>query len=222
MLRIATICRQKRFAPCLDGCCCCADVFVQYCHIDIFHCCLEVINGCGLDSSNLEFDPSPQEKVGGCNQGNAEAKRPPTVTKLLLLLWVSTRWFRSNEQLRHLVARHWLDWWQMNCFQPYQLMTILSKVSMTSMLTCPLHPLSISPPFPFHPWAKQTHVITALFPSQTCLLVYTILYYGTQETSYFEFWGWVKGIPSLITFKKQRNAFLPADGCNSEHFLTSM
>ena len=63
MLRIAAICRQKRLAPLLDGCCCCTDVFVQYCHIDIFHCCLVVINGDGLDSSNLEFDPDPQEKV---------------------------------------------------------------------------------------------------------------------------------------------------------------
>ena len=63
MLRIATICRQKFLAPLLDGCCCCADVFVQYCRIDIFNRCLGVINEQGLDSSNLEFDPDPQEKV---------------------------------------------------------------------------------------------------------------------------------------------------------------
>ena len=36
-----------------------------------------------------------------------------------------------------------------------------SKVSVASMLTCPLPPLSISQPAP---WAKQTHVITVLFP----------------------------------------------------------
>ena len=29
----------------------------------LVHCCLEVINGHGLDSANLEFDPSPQKKV---------------------------------------------------------------------------------------------------------------------------------------------------------------
>ena len=44
------------------------DVFVQYCHIDIFHCCLVInvindINGSGLGPSNLEFDQPPQEKV---------------------------------------------------------------------------------------------------------------------------------------------------------------
>ena len=112
--------------------------------------------------------PIPTEKsCRGCNQGNEEAKRPPTVLKWFFLLWVSSGWFRSSEQFCHLVARHWLDWWQMNCFQPYQMMTRSSKVSVTSMLTCPLHPPSISPLFPFHPKAKQTHVITRLFPAQT-------------------------------------------------------
>ena len=59
----ATICKQKRLVPLLDGCFCCADIFVLYCRIDIFHCCLEIIIGHGLDPSNLEFDPPPQEKV---------------------------------------------------------------------------------------------------------------------------------------------------------------
>ena len=63
MLRISTIRKKKCLPPLLDGCCCCADVFVQYCRIDIFNRCLEVINEQGLDSSNLEFDPDPQEKV---------------------------------------------------------------------------------------------------------------------------------------------------------------
>ena len=63
MLKIAAICKQKRLAPFLDSCGCCADVFIQYCRIDIFYGCLEVINGRGLDSSNLELDPSSQEKV---------------------------------------------------------------------------------------------------------------------------------------------------------------
>ena len=39
------------------------DILVQYCCIIIFHRCFEVINGRELESSNLEFDPSPKEKV---------------------------------------------------------------------------------------------------------------------------------------------------------------
>ena len=60
---MATICRQKHLAPLLDSCCFCADVFAQYCRIDVFHRCPEVINGHGLDPSNLDFDPPTQEKV---------------------------------------------------------------------------------------------------------------------------------------------------------------
>jgi hypothetical protein len=37
-------------------------LFVKYHRIDIFHCCLEINNGCTFDPSNLEFDPLPQEK----------------------------------------------------------------------------------------------------------------------------------------------------------------
>ncbi len=83
----------------------------------------------------------------------------------------------------------------MNCFQPAQMMSRSSKVSMTSMPTCPLHRLSISPPAPFHSLTKQTHVITRLF---TCLKYASLSsgYYGTKETSYFEVWGWAKGISS--------------------------
>ena len=102
-----------------------------------------------------------------------------------------------------------------NCFQPGQMMSRSSKVSVTSMLTCLLHPPSISPPAPFHPWTKQTYIITGLFP---CLKHASLSsgYCGTQELSYFRIYGWVKGIPSLIIFKKRCKAFLPADGGNSK------
>ena len=63
VLKIASICMQKHLAPLFDSCCYCTHVFVQHCRIDIFNRCLEVINEQGLDSSNLEFDPDPQEKV---------------------------------------------------------------------------------------------------------------------------------------------------------------
>ena len=61
MLKIAAICKKKHLTPFLNNCCCCTDVFVQYRCIDIFCHCLEVINGCRLDTSNLEFDPPPQK-----------------------------------------------------------------------------------------------------------------------------------------------------------------
>ena len=63
MLQITAICKQKCPAPLLDSCCFCTDVFAQYCRIDVFHRCPEVINGHGLDPSNLDFDPPTQEKV---------------------------------------------------------------------------------------------------------------------------------------------------------------
>ena len=95
--------------------------------------------------------PTPTESCRGCNQGNAEAKKLPTVTKWFFLLWAGSGWFRSSEQLHHLVARHWPDQWQMDCFQPDQIMNRSSKVSVTSMLTCLLPPPPISQPAYFHP-----------------------------------------------------------------------
>ena len=67
--------------------------------------------------------------------------------------------------------------------QPDQIMSRSSKVLATSTLTCPFHPPSISPPAPFHPWTKQTHVITLLF---SCIRYASLSlgYHGTQETSY--------------------------------------
>ena len=41
--------------------------------------------------------------------------------------------------------------WQINFFQPGQMMSRSSKVLVTSMLTCLLHPPYISLPAPFHP-----------------------------------------------------------------------
>ncbi len=70
----------------------------------------------------LRFWPTPTGKSCiDCNQ----AKRTPTVTKWFFLLWASSGWFTSIEQLRHLVARQCLDRWQMNCFQPDRVITVL-------------------------------------------------------------------------------------------------
>ena len=121
--------------------------------------------------------PTPTESCRGCNQGNAEAKRPPTVMKWFFLLWTSSGWFWSREQFHHLVATYWLNRWRINCFQPDQIVSRSSKVLVTSMLTCPLPPPSTLQPAPFYPWAEQTHVITLLFPSQIYLLVFGILWH---------------------------------------------
>ena len=82
-----------------------------------------------------------------------------------------------------MTCSNWLDQWQMNWFQLDPIMSRSLKVSVTSMLTCPLLPPSISQPAPFYQWAKPTHVITMLFPR----LKYASLFsghYGTQEMSY--------------------------------------
>ena len=88
----------------------------------------------------------------GCNQENAEAKRPLIVTKFLLL-WASSGKFRSSEQWAVVPSccQHGLDQWQINCFQSDQIMSRSLKVLVTSMLICPLLPSSISQPAPSHP-----------------------------------------------------------------------
>ena len=93
--------------------------------------------------------------------------------------------------------------WLMNYFQPDHIADhsqIIAGINLTSSkLACPLHPLSISSPAPFCPWVKQTHIITLIFP---CLRHSSLSLgcHSAPETSYFKFWGWVKGILFLITF----------------------
>ena len=47
---------------------------------------------------------STAKSCRGYHQGNAEAKRPLTVRKWLLLFWARSGWLRSSEQLHHLVV----------------------------------------------------------------------------------------------------------------------
>ena len=84
VLRISTIRKKKCLPPLLDGCCYCADVFVQYCRIDIFNRCLEVINEQGLDSSNWEFDPDPQEKVAEVAIRGCRGQKTSNTYKMIL------------------------------------------------------------------------------------------------------------------------------------------
>ena len=133
----------------------------------MFHCCLEVINRRGLDPSNLVFDPPPQEKdsevaIRGMqrprdswqSQNDSYSFDFYSFDSYSFEQWVvapsccqTLTWPVTDELLP---ARP-------DCEQ-------IIKGIVTSMLTCPLLPSSISQPAPFHPWAKQTHVITVLFP----------------------------------------------------------
>ena len=172
---MAALWNQKCLAPLLDGCCCCADVFAQYCRIDIFHRCLEVINGRGLDPSNLYFDPPTGKSYRGCNQGNAEAKRTPRVTKWFFLLWASSGWFTSIEQLRHLVARQWIDRWQMNCFQIMSgYINGIDDIKADLPATSTIH--FITSPFPSMSQTNSCHHY-AMPLSQMCLLIFGILWH---------------------------------------------
>ena len=114
----------------------------------------------------------------GCNQGNAEAKRTPTVTKWFFLLWASSGWFTSIEQLRHLVARQWHDRWQMNYFQPNQIMSGYIKgiddINADLPASSTIH--FITSPFPSMSQTNSCyHHATPL--SQISLLIFGILWH---------------------------------------------
>ena len=66
--------------------------------------------------------------------------------------------------------------WRINFFQPGQMMSRSSKVLVTSMLTCLLHPPSISPPAPFSSMSQTNLCLHQAIPlSQTCLFIFGIL-----------------------------------------------
>ena len=105
----------------------------------------------GLTLQTWSLTHPHRKKLQRLQSGDGEAKRPPTVTKWFFLLWASSGWFRSSEQLRHLVATHWCDQWQMNCFYSDHIMSRLSKVFVTSMLSQHCEPAC----FLHHPFQNQ-------------------------------------------------------------------
>ena len=219
VLKISAICKQKSLTPLLKllplG-----RLFVKYHCIDIFRCCFEINNRCRLDPSNLEFDPLPQEKDTGCNQGIAKAKRLPTVTRwfsfeliqdglgvvsscAILLPDVdltNERWLASSQ------TRSWADhqryrWHQSwtACFihDPFhhQLFSIHELNKLMSSLC--YSPTTDMPACLWDIMAPRRHHITT-----TTLKKYVCV--------------------TAATVKKWCKAFMLADGGNVEHFLTSM
>ncbi len=115
--------------------------------------------------------PTPTGK--SCRGGNQGAKIPQTVTRWFFLLWASSGWLRSSDQLCHLIARYWLNQWEMTCFQTDQIMNRLSQILVWHRRwpACFIH-------YPFHhqPLFSQInscHLLTTPL-SPICLLVFAM------------------------------------------------
>ena len=115
----------------------------------------------GLTLQTWSLTQTHRKKLQRLQSGECRGQKTSDTYKMILSPLSK---FRMVSEQWAVVARHWHDQWQIDCFQLGQMMSRSSKVSVTSMLTCLLHPPSISPPAPFHPWAKQTYIITGLFP----------------------------------------------------------
>ena len=124
--------------------------------------------------------PTPTEKsCRGCSQGNAEAKRPPTVTKRFFCLWASSGWFRSNEQLRNLNDLFRLTW-------PVTDELISARPNYEQIIKgiCDINadlPASSTIHFTTSPFLSMSQTNSchhyAIPPSQICLLVFGTLWH---------------------------------------------
>ena len=188
----------------------------------MFHCCLEVINRRGLDPSNLVFDPPPQEKdsevaIRGMPRDSWQSQNDSysfdfySFDSYSFEQWVvapsccqTLTWPVTDELLP---ARPDCE----------QIIKGIDDIN-TDLPASPIIHLPTSP-FPSMSQTNSCHHRAIPYLKHASL---SSGYSGTQEMSYFLLWAWVKGIPSLITLKKWRKAFLPANGDNSKHFLTSV
>ena len=124
--------------------------------------------------------PTPTEKsCRGCSQGNAEAKRPPTVTKQFFLVWASSEWFWSNEQLRHLVDLFKLTWpvkdELISTTPEYeQIIKGICDINADLPASSTIH--FTTTPFPSMSQTNSCHHY-AIALNQICLLVFTILWH---------------------------------------------
>ena len=179
MLKIAAICKQKRLALLLDNCCCCADVFVQYCRIDIFHCCLEVIVGHGLTLQTWSLTHPHRKKLQRLQSGECRGQETSNVTKQFFLLWAGSWWFRSNEQLHLLVDLFKLTW-------PVTDELISARPDYDQIIKgiCDINadlPASSTIHFTTSPFLSMSQTNSchhyAIPPSQICLLVFGTLWH---------------------------------------------